>query len=865
MRGSSTLLGCVSALVLAVTSSAAWAQKVESSDAPGAQEDGGAQAAAAEEITVTGTRVSRAGFSAPTPQTVLGAEDLQARAPANLANAVNELPQLSPSVTPATTIIGVGGGTGGANILNLRGLGTNRTLVLLNGNRVVSSTTSGGVDINLLPQGLVKRVDVVTGGASAAWGSDAVAGVVNFVLDTKFTGFKFDIQAGTSFQGDASTYTGKATYGTSFSGGRGHFLLDVNGSKQGGIDHYSDRSWYKGYKIINNPAFVAGNGQPRQLVAPADFLAATPGGIILSGPRAFTTQFAPNGAPIPFDPGLRSSPYKIGGTPNDISASYQLLVPVKYASAFGRLSFDFSDKITAYAEAAYGTSRTENTSVDYPVLGSIVIKPDNAFLPPSLAGTTFAFGKIFSNLGAPVPRNNREVMRGLVGLEGAFGGSWRWDAYYQYGQSKILNQVSNDPIVANTANAVDGVNSGGQIVCRSTLTNPGNGCVPLNPFGTARATQAQLGYVTGTSIQHIKIQQNVAAATVRGDPFSTWAGPVSLAAGIEYRTEEYRADADALSASAAAPFWVGNYKPGGGKYDVKEAFAEVVVPLIRDVPFFRSVDLNLAGRITNYSVSGTVGTYKVGLSWDVSDDIRLRGTHSRDIRAPNLNDLFLGGQSNTVVINDPVTNASASFVQVTSGSTALKPEIASADTAGIIFHPSFIPGLNLSVDYYRTSISGAITVLNALQIVTNCKNGQAEFCSAVTRNAANAITGVKIIPFNANSEKIEGIDYEASYVTDLSRFAGGLSGNLRTAAFCSAKSPRISATRQNGGGSAARATNQVPRGRRSLGVAPAPVFTTTRTRSASISIRTPSRVRAISTFPRRSRYPRSAATLNSMV
>jgi len=773
VRSAAQYLVSVSAVAMIAVASPAWAQEAAS-----AAPEETADAPANVEIVVTGTRVNRSGFAAPTPMTVLGVAELEARAPANIANAVNELPQLSPTVSPGTTILGVGGGTGGANILNLRGLGTNRTLVLLNGNRVVPSTTTGGVDVNLLPQGLVERVDVVTGGASAAWGSDAVAGVVNFILDKDFTGLKGNVQAGSSFRGDAETITANLTFGTSFGGGRGHLLLDVSGSKQGGIPHYSDRAWYKGWKIVNNPAYVAGNGQPQQLVSTADFLLGSAGGVILSGPRALNTQFGADGNPIAFNPGVPTSPFKIGGTPNDISDNYPLLVPVKYASGFGHLSYDLTDAVSAYVEGSYSASTTENTTASYPALGTILIQPDNAFLPASLAGTSFVIGKVFEPLGEPRPRNDREVIRGLVGVDAKLGGAWSLGAYYQYGVSNILNQVSNVPIIANVARAVDAVrNASGQIVCRSTLTAPTNGCRPLNPFGTAPADPAAIAYVNGLSIQHIKLQQHVASLTVQGEPFSLWAGPVSFAAGAEYRSERYRADADALS--IASSFWVGNYKPGGGKYNVKEAFAEVVVPLLRDVPLAKSVELNLAGRITDYSTSGTVGTYKAGLTWNLSDDIRLRGTHSRDIRAPNLNDLFLGGQVNTQIVADPQRgNAQVSVLQVTQGNLGLKPEIASADTIGLVVRPSFIPGLSASVDYYRTSIKGAITSLIAQQIVNNCAAGQTGFCNAVIRNAAGTITQVNASGFNANSEKIEGIDYELSYVRDLSAISASLPGRI---------------------------------------------------------------------------------------
>lgn len=767
-RNRAAMIGrAVSIAALAAGSIPAVAQEVPAA--------GQAAAGETDSIVVTGTRVNRSGFTAPTPMTVIGEEELETRAPANLANLVNDLPQLAPTVSPGTTLVGVGGGTGGANILNLRGLGINRTLVLLNGNRVVPSTTTGGVDVNTLPQGLVRRVDVVTGGASAAWGSDAVAGVVNFVLDTKYEGLKVNLSAGSAFEIDAQSYNGSLTFGTSFAGGRGHFLFDIGGAKQGGIPRYTDRDWYEGWKIVSNPAYTATNGQPQQIVSTADFLFAAPGGIILSGPRAFTTAFDAGGQPFAFNPGTPAAPYKIGGTPNDIAHNYALVVPVKYGNIFGRLSYDISDNISAFAEGSYAASSTVNTSAAYLALGSILILPDNAYVPAALAGTgPFVIGKSWESLGLPVARNNRNVTRIVGGLEGKLGGSWSWKAYYQFGESRILNEVSNNPIVANVARASDAVFDGsGRIVCRSTLTDAGDGCVALNPFGTTPADPRAIDYVTGTAVQHIRLRQQVAAATITGEPFSLWAGPVSLAAGVEYRTESYTADADPLSIASA--YWVGNYKPGSGKYNVKEAFAEVVVPLLRDVPGFRSLDLNLAGRITDYSTSGTVKTYKAGLSWDVVEGVRIRGTHSRDIRAPNLNDLFLGGQANTQVVADPENgNAQVSIVQVIQGNPNLQPEIARTDTVGLILQPDFLPGFSASVDYYRTRIGGAITNILAQQIVNNCSAGQTGFCDAVIRDAGGTITRVNVSGFNANSEKISGIDYELAYATDLGTLPGRL-------------------------------------------------------------------------------------------
>ncbi len=729
------------------------------------------------EVVVTATRVVRDGFEAPTPTTVIGTPEINARAPANVADLVNDLPQFTPSVTPATTIIGVGGGTGGANFLNLRSLGVNRTLVLLDGNRVVPSSIAGGVDVNLMPQGLIKRVDVVTGGASAAWGSDAVAGVVNFVLDRDFTGFKGLVQGGESFHSDAENGKIDLTFGTPFAGGRGHLLVDGGYSYTGGISQYSDRSWYSDAKIFTNAAYVVGNGQPQFLVGPADFRLGTPGGLIISGANAFKTQFTGTGVASPFDQGTPEGTYKLGGTPNDISAEYQLLVPVEDYNFYSRASYELTDNITGYVEASYAASKTTNTSVAYPSLGTIVIKGDNAFLPASLAGSTFALGKIFESLGEPNVENDRNVGRVVVGLDGKFGSGWSWNAYYQYGASNVQNLVTNDPIIANVNFAVDAVNNGGQIVCRSTLTNPTNGCQPLNPFGTAPASAAAIAYVTGRAAQDTGMHENVVAASIRGEPFSLPAGPVSLAAGAEYRTEQYSANSDTPSLTNS--YWLGNYKPGFGKYNVSEEFIDAVFPIVKDLPLFKSLDFEGAVRGTNYSTSGQVWTYKAGLSWTVDDDLRFRLTHSRDIRAPNLNDLFLGGQANSAVFTDPQhNNGGVTSLQIAEGNPALKPEIASTDSVGVVYRPHWFEGFSASIDYYRINIDASITTLTGQQIINDCGAGGNAFCSAVIRNAAGTIIQVNVVPFNAASEKEAGVDYEIDYTAPLSRFSDKIPGQV---------------------------------------------------------------------------------------
>jgi iron complex outermembrane receptor protein len=749
-------------------------------------------------VVVTGSRIVRDGYQAPTPTTVLGIEQLQATAPANIADAVNSLPQLGGSTTPRTAGAGVGGGTGGANFLNLRSLGANRTLVLLNGNRVVGAATSGSVDINLLPSALVRRVDVVTGGASAAYGSDAVAGVVNFVLDTNYEGLKLNLMRGISGLGDAGQFNAELTFGTSFAGGRGHFLISGQYADTDAVNRADSRDWFQGYKIIGNPAFTTTNGQPGNFLLPGVSLArATDGGLIIAGPLR-GTQFGPGGSILqPFIFGnVVSGLIMGGGTPNDVAGRFQLLPPLQRGSIFARASYEFADFLTAYVEASYGRSDTTTSSSTYVRQGDITVRNDNPYVPAglNLTGiTSFSLGRTNYELGIPQARNVREMRRGVVGLEGRVGAA-RWNAYYQYGESQILNQISSNAIVANFNRAVDAVRNPavggvagvavGAPVCRSTLTNPGDGCQPFNPFGFGSPSAASIQYINGIARQNIRIRQDVAAINGQIEPFSLWAGPVSLAAGLEYRRESYTADADPTSVTSG--YWLGNYKPGAGEYDVKEVFAEVIVPLLRDIPLVSALDFNGAVRSTWYSTSGRVTTWKAGLTWDVFSDLRLRGTLSRDIRAPNLNDLFLGGQSNSIGIPDVLqTGAPNVFItQITGGNPTLVPEVADTTALGIVYRPSWFPGFSASVDYYKIDISGAIIAQTASQIVNQCYGfgvpAVPASCSAITLANPGTLLGaqVRVGGINVQTLNTSGFDIEVSYRRDLADIAAGLRGQL---------------------------------------------------------------------------------------
>lgn len=735
-----------------------------------------------EAIIVSGTRITREGFEAPTPTTVIDEKALQANPQPNIANYLNQLPALSGSVSPRTSGTGVGGGTQGANLLNLRNLGINRTLVLLDRRRVVASATTGAVDVNLLPTALLSRVDIVTGGASAAWGSDAVAGVVNLVLNTEYTGIKGQALTGISTYGDAPEYKAELSAGTSFAGGRGHIVVSGTYFNIDSVDRADSRSWYDGRKFMSNPAFVAGGSQPRYIIAAGNAAQATPYGVITQGPLRGTLFLGNNQTGL-FDFGqIGGQILSINGTPNDLGADTQLQGSVEQYSLFGHASYELTDSLKVYAEMSYGRTTADTHSVPYLRYNNITIQRDNAYLPDNVrtamananpALNSFVMGRTNLDLGYAEPHNVRQLYRYVAGADLDLGGGWKASAYYEHGLSKVLNAVNNDAIKANYDKAVDAVvvtsaNQGasglaiGSIACRSTLTSPGNGCVPFNVFGPQTITSAQSAYLLGTAVQNIRLTQDVAALSIDGDLFSLPAGPVSLASGVEYRRENHSATADAMS--IANGFWVGNYKPSNGGYNVKEGFAEIAVPILKDSSLGQSLDLNAAVRFTDYSTSGWVTTWKAGLVYDIAAGFKLRGTLSRDIRAPNLNEYFLGGQSTSQQVRDPANNnLNFQILRIQSGNVDLSPEVSDTRTFGVVFQPDYIRGLSLSVDYYRIKIKDAIGTLTNQQLVDRCYGGNAALCNFIARDSANQIVSLSIKPVNFQQEVMSGIDLEGSY------------------------------------------------------------------------------------------------------
>jgi len=464
---------------------------------------------------------------------------------------------------------------------------------------------------------------------------------------------------------------------------------------------------------------------------------------------------------------------------NPFLSSLLLKVPVERQSVYGALSYELTDTINAYVDVSYGRVSGKTLSSTYRDYNSSLIgniKVDNPYIPAAILSTMQAngiaqlqVGRSWFDLGSPVGLAKTETFRIVTGLNGEFGGGWNWDLYYQYGQTNFRQDMYNDPINARVRNAVDAVrNSSGEIVCRinadASTANDDAACAPLNLFGSGQWSQAARNYVIGSGFQRTVNTQHVVAGNVSGDLFSITSRPVSVSVGAEYRENKIEGQTDPISANLG--FWVLNGQAVTGKQSVKEGYGEIVVPLLADMAFANNLELNGAFRVTDYSDSGEVETWKVGGIYEPVPGIRFRVTQSRDIRAPNLTELRGPQQKTTIGLTDPVTGLQANPVVIRGSNPNLKPEKADSFTAGIVIAPrggGALSRARLSVDYYDIQVSEAIGQLGAQTLVQRCKDGATEFCPLITRDANNNVIQVNDVLVNANELKTRGLDVEFDY------------------------------------------------------------------------------------------------------
>ncbi|MFC3712953.1 TonB-dependent receptor plug domain-containing protein [Sphingoaurantiacus capsulatus] len=780
-------------------------------------------AAGEEQIIVTGTRVARDGYLAPTPLTVLSTEDIANTSPTNnIADFVNQLPALAGSTRPSNSRLNLSSGQAGINALNLRNLGEVRTLILLDGRRSVPSTITGLVDVNTIPQALVERVEVVTGGASATYGSDAVGGVVNFILNKKFEGFNFEADTGITSREDGFNYSFGGAGGMSFAENRGHVLFSAEIAHRDGIFDV-DRGWNQtGFVRIQDPTWTTTSTTPQFLIRKQVGAAnSTPGGLITgnavvagSGLAANNLRglyFGDNGQILQYQYGALTFPSPTGAAAptltqggswqvNDSGRRIGLDPEDDRRSFFGRLSYEVGDGVELFAEASYNRQRVRFNAGPNLATG-ITLQRDNAYLinafnaaGRSLTGVgTVTLATTAADLPFRGVDNRREVQRYTIGAEGeieAFGNAAKWDIYGQYGRADLREQLRDIMHLTRMANATDAVfsvagNTASPIACRinvdASTTNNDAACVPLNRLGLGVANQAAIDYVLGDPYRDQTIEQKVGGGNFAFSPFETWAGDVSVAVGAEYREEKIKGFVPAdfqpiinANGTTTNRWSVGNYLASRGKYDVKEAYLEAVVPLATGLEF------NGAVRATDYSTAGYVTTWRAGATWQPIEDIRLRVTRSRDVRAPNLNELFQAGTANSDSVRNPgfsATNPAAGpatfgYSAVVTGNPNLDAEKADSLNIGAILSPSFLPGFTASVDYFRIEMDDVIDSLSAQDIVNRCFEGLQQYCDAITNDPIRSTPTAPYLiirnqPFNFASKLVRGVDFETTYRTEV--------------------------------------------------------------------------------------------------
>ncbi|ANO50112.1 TonB-dependent receptor [Woeseia oceani] len=746
---------------------------------------------APEEIVVSGSRITRSGFVTPTPTTMLSAEEMRQFGESNVADVLNTLPAFAATSTPQTATRNIN--LAGGNFLNLRNLGVIRTLVLVDGRRFVPTSYKGYTSINVVPFEVVKRTEVVTGGASAAWGSGAVAGVVNIILNDDLQGFRGGIQAGISEYSDAESYRGSFGWGSDYQGGRGHLLIGAEFNTSKGITTQSDRPWTH-WQMALNPNATSTNGQYRYFFTEdVRHSNMTPGGLITTTALA-GTQFLPGGVSAPFNYGdFRTSSYMVGGDGMMVKPDLLLRNPLDRANFFAHSTYELNENVELTAELSYAVTATEFDFWPHTDSGLLLIRRDNAFLPGDIADrmdaegiSFFRMGRANLDMGFLHDKIENETIRAVVGADFDLANSWKLSTYYQHGRNTNDVELTNARIRDNYTASVDSViGPNGTPVCRSSIADPGNGCVPINLFGEGSPSLAALDYVHGSAWRNHLTKQDVIAATVQGEPISNWAGPVSVAFGAEYRRDSLVTTVDEIS--AASGWTTGSFLPFSGKVNVREAFVETVVPLLVDKPFARSLDLNASARYFDYSTnSGSLHSWKIGTTWDITDEFRLRATLSDDMRAPTMEELFTEALYYTANISDPVLNEVYRITDKRSGNPDLEPETARTVTAGIVYTPQWTDRLRMSLDYHRIGVDGYVTTETVQRILNRCMDGNARLCDLITRDSDGRIDTINRVNVNLAERISEGYDLETVYKAPLA--VGSLDGNLTVRAIVSYQS-----------------------------------------------------------------------------
>ncbi|TFI59006.1 TonB-dependent receptor [Sphingomonas parva] len=761
-------------------------------------------------IVVTGSRIVRPEVSASVPVAVLSDEGIQASGAANLQDALSELPSVGQNISRTSTNFSTT--ANGQASVNLRNLGSARTLVLVDGRRFVAGLPGTSiVDINTIPTDLIERVEVVTGGASAVYGSEAIAGVVNFVLNDDFEGVRVRGQGTISDEGDAARQYVSVTAGTGFAGGRGNIIAYGQYDRDEGLR--SRNRAFSATDVPNRSSFSA-----QGLFSPDG-------------------SFAPGASTFTFDQANNLIPYQSANI-NGYNRNYDRYLAVPVERYLGTLlgKFEVTDGIELFVEGEYAKTKSRSSLEPQAVANTDLTNPDgsvyagipltNPFIPlgirnavnalntdadPDNDVTAIPFRRRSNDIFDRSNRNDRELWRGVIGLRGELGNGYKWDVYYNHGESKdhTASETILGPNYVNSLNAVAGPNGP---VCSINVdadpTNNDPNCVPINIFGFNTATPAASNYVTAgglLSTYDAKVKQDVVAATISGSVLDLPGGPLGFATGVEYRREKSTEDFDEATNLGLT---LGNFlSDTRGKYNVKEGFVEIVAPILADRTGFHYLGLEGAVRYADYSTVGGVWSWKAGGEYAPTRDIRFRAIYSEATRAPSISELFSAQSETFLSVIDPcdqragegdnapiaipagqlpaaclavpaiaaASQTAGGFVYSTAqlqningflgGNPNLQEETAKTLTAGAVFTPTFLRNFTLSVDYYRIKVQDAIGIIGQQTSLDECITGSGEaiFCGNIVRDATGRVVTVNALNLNTGSFFVEGIDTQARY------------------------------------------------------------------------------------------------------
>lgn len=768
------------------------------------------------DIVVTGSRIQNAGVKAPTPLTVIDAAKMLQTAPSAVDDVISQLPAFRNNSGPNQVQRNAGSPSTGQSLANLRGLGAQRTLTLIDGRRPVPTNAQGTTSTAIIPVGMIKRLEVVTGGASAAYGSDAVAGVVNFILTDRQEGLKGSIYGGVSGHGDNEEYGASLSFGLNSADDRLHLVVGADYNKNYGVGNIYERDWsavepgnsgnpiaFGASRAAGTAAFGWANG--------VEYATQTPGGVITgatttSGAASTALNllaFNPDGSTYTLVRGPVYGNLMINSSSNPVAtpiAQWNLKQPMEQFASMARLSFDVTDDATLFADVNYARSSVFTYS-QYHQSPTITVLASNPYLPAAMKTlmatnniASFNMGRVDTDWLGTSGDNTYETFQATAGARGSVLGDFKWDAAFSYGKSTIASEVYGTR-EANLYAALYAVtDSSGNVVCGALASNPGfaanrltnsvqlanvqSGCVPLNPFGAGHVSAAARDYVSGIEYTDVEMVRKVVSANLSGPLFELPGGKASIAVGGEMRWDSLDQVADPLQIQGL--YSSGNARSYAGKDDVKEAYAEI------DLPILDQIGLNGAIRRTDYKQSGAVTTWKVGGTFEPIEGLRFRATRSRDIRAPALSDLFLvGGVSATGSFVNPFNGQSARLPVQTVGNSNLRPEKADALTLGVTYqgHGS-LAGLRFSIDYYRVKVRDVIASVGATDVLARCYAGLTNYCSAITfDNSSFGIAKVFVQPFNQSLLDTEGFDIELGYRSKLEKI--GLPGELDATVFTS--------------------------------------------------------------------------------